>query len=467
MGCYAELRFGSLVIARVRDSVDDEVLSIFQDSMRILEDVKAKDYYGPDFVGSLFDDEDAIIRVLRYTGSSEALADRLDFIGITETEVLALLADSIEDSLAFRLANLDIDGPDLRIAEEISALKRLTPQRWLELVSDDEAILRTSRPYETDTPLWALGQVDCWEMRHFIRLFLLVHPNCDVTLDLTDLELDDGDMGGDAYLPSASLESLRSTLAAHSPMVVLTEGKTDAEFLQASLELLHPHLSDLIKFFDYEAKPEGGAGALARTVRAFAAASIANRVVALFDNDTAALDAMRNLTQATLPANIRVLHYPDIELAQDYPTLGPPTYDSPSATPARANVNGLACSIELYLGPDVLRLHAGDLSPVKWVSFVNGMGAYHGEVVHKKGIQEAFRTKVHRARSGTIDLDEWSDMEYLLHHVIHAFDDQPLPPQICSHMGITSVDVRPRRAPELTTIRRFRDRPGAGHGFVS
>jgi hypothetical protein len=41
-------------------------------------------------------------------------------------------------------------------------------------------------------------------------------------------------------------------------MIVLTEGKTDAEFLGAALTLLYPHLTDLVRFLDYERRPEGG-----------------------------------------------------------------------------------------------------------------------------------------------------------------------------------------------------------------
>ena len=43
----------------------------------------------------------------------------------------------------------------------------------------------------------------------------------------------------------------------------------------------------------------------------------------LLDNDTAARDALRALRGATLPSHYSVLHYPDIDLARSYPTLGP------------------------------------------------------------------------------------------------------------------------------------------------
>jgi hypothetical protein len=78
----------------------------------------------------------------------------------------------------------------------------------------------------------------------------------------------------------------RDNAACHAPVVVLTEGVTDAEFLSSALAVLYPHLTDLVRFLDYDRKPEGSASAVLRAARAFDAAGIANPVVAVFDNDT-------------------------------------------------------------------------------------------------------------------------------------------------------------------------------------
>ena len=140
----------------------------------------------------------------------------------------------------------------------------------------------------------------------------------------------------------------------------------------------------MVRFLDYERKPEGGASAVLRAVRAFDAAGIANRVVAVLDNDTAAADTLRGYRQSGPSDRIRVMQYPPINLAGQYPTLGPPTMRSPHASIELADVNGLAGSIELYLGRDVLTGQDGNLRPVQWTSFVAGMGRYHGEVTAKQ-----------------------------------------------------------------------------------
>ena len=74
-------------------------------------------------------------------------------------------------------------------------------------------------------------------------------------------------------------------------------------------------------------------------LKSFAGAGIANRIVLLLDNDTAARDAVRALRGAKLLDHYSVLHYPDIELARSYPTLGPTGL-------SEMDVNGLAGSIE-------------------------------------------------------------------------------------------------------------------------
>src|ERR1017187_1979244 len=75
------------------------------------------------------------------------------------------------------------------------------------------------------------------------------------------------------------------------------------------------------ELMDFGQRPNGGAGALVNAVKSFAAAGIANRVVALFDNDTAAADALRSWDRSRLPANIRLCQYPSLDLGASYPAL--------------------------------------------------------------------------------------------------------------------------------------------------
>ena len=217
------------------------------------------------------------------------------------------------------------------------------------------------------------------------------------------------------------------------------------------VRLLHPHLSDLVRFMDYGERPTGGAGPSVNTVRSFAAAGIANRVVALFDNDTAATDALRSLGRARLPDNIRVRQYPPLDLARHYPTLGPPPADSGVAY---TNVNGLAGSVEMYLGRDILTLQDGTLRPVQWHTYIPGARQYQGEITGKQALHEAYRAKLRAAEidPSNIAKQDWSGIHAIFDVVFQAFrsdtvtDQQPRCPArepAASYSRLT--DCQPRK----------------------
>ena len=67
---------------------------------------------------------------------------------------------------------------------------------------------------------------------------------------------------------------------------------------------------------------------------------------------------------------------PDIEIAKNYFTIGPNGKE-------QMNINGKACSIELYLGKDVLTKD-DEFIPIQWTSYKNKIGTYQGEIVEKK-----------------------------------------------------------------------------------
>ena len=63
---------------------------------------------------------------------------------------------------------------------------------------------------------------------------------------------------------------------------------------------------------------------------------------------------------------------PDIEIAKNYFTIGPNGKE-------QMNINGKACSIELYLGKDVLTKD-DEFIPIQWTSYKNKIGTYQGDI---------------------------------------------------------------------------------------
>lgn len=408
----------SLAVSSLRDGVSTELLAVFRDDMMQVRRLPAEAYKG---YGGIDDDE---YIESRFRAPARVIADRLDVLGIDADTVREILTENLQTAGHSDIA-LSSAGDDLRAELERSnaLLRSLDADAWIaafQAVQDEDAEI-TDR-FLTGSKSWLLGQLDYWDERYALRMLLLALPDAaEVVLDITDMTDEGWTDGYSSDLASDALDSMRAVAAGHAPMVVLTEGRTDSEFLSLALGILYPHLTDLIRFLDFEQKPEGGAGALVRLVKAFAAAGIANNVVALFDNDAAAVDAMRTLDLSKLPANIRAMRYPDTELAADYPTLGPPTANAPGGTASRANVNGLAASIELYLGRDVLAAASGgELRPVHWRSYLQGPASYQGEVTGKGEIHEAFRAKCEVAGENVLDQD-WEGLTAILSMLISAF----------------------------------------------
>jgi hypothetical protein len=408
MSGHGILRVGDISV-RLTDGIGTELLAVFRDDMMRLRSLSEIDY---DLCDS---DSEDLVEILEYRSPGKNIADRLDALSVTARSAMEILEESLNQSREF-LEQWSKDGNDVDDSE-LALLSSITSQGWVDNLR--ESLPHKRSPLTPGTRPWLLHFLDYWDPRYALRACLLAFPDSEVVLDITDLDDQES-------LASDSLRTLQSFAEARAPIVVLTEGRTDAEFLSAALKIIYPHLDDLIRFLDFnESKNEGGTGALVKTVKAFSAAGIANRVVAIFDNDAAASAALRSLDQGSLSDNIKVLQYPTIELAREYPTLGPPTIESPAGTITLADINGLAGSIEVYLGSDVLTHHSGHYYPVQWRSYVTGPNVYQGEVQNKAEVHEAFRRKIKAAlhRPTGIVSGDWKDLRRIIDTILTAFDE--------------------------------------------
>jgi hypothetical protein len=416
---------GSLLVGSLPvcgpDEVYDELLTVFRDDMAHIEQVPAERY--EEYTSAEGPYTDAFM----FRASARVIADRLNLMGIDAPHVLAGLdetlrheAGPVDDEL---LAQCDEETRAL-LREEQEILDSMSAQDWINRLAATPDDPEAADDKSLGARGWLLHYLDRdngWDVRRRLRLILLAFPDAEVSLDATWVN------GWRAPSPGVLLSEARrrarDVAASHTPLIVLTEGTTDTEFLSTALTLLHPHVTDLVRFLDYERRPEGGAGAVLRAVRAFDAAGIANRVVALLDNDAAAADALRGYRRIGLPDRIRVTQYPPLDLARQYPTLGPPTARSTAGSIELADVNGLAASIELYLGRDVLTRNDGSLHPVQWRSFINGIGRYHGEVIGKHEIHTAFRAKAAAALQdpATVSKQDWDGLRLILDAILTAF----------------------------------------------
>lgn len=427
MGTYSEFKIGDVSVLEVKNSVDLTTLTFFVESerrARIGQLVVAE----PELVEKI-DGEEVPDAFFGYETTVEVVRDRLDVMGYTAAHV----REAFRTELAGWLQANEEMSEDSLFADDFALIQSMTFEDWLATAYEGLTTHRyedcherhSGKPHEVACVVrgdlsvsedWLLGfpADDC---RLAIRALLTkFSDDTRVAYDLTAMFLEEWDLIKQPLTVEARID-----LAADYPLsqktIVLTEGSSDAWIIAGALRLLYPHLTDYFGFLDFEAtRAPGSAATLVQTIKAFAAAGIANRVVAVFDNDTAAAEALLALNGVRLPSNIRVVRAPDIELARAYPTLGP-------AGLQLLEVNGLAGGIELYLGRDVLLDESGQLAPVQWRGFNDRLKKYQGEVVGKERLHQRFREKLSRNEGKQIprDAEAWREMRCLLERVLMAF----------------------------------------------
>ncbi|MCM4078307.1 hypothetical protein [Paractinoplanes hotanensis] len=423
MNTYQCIYVESREVFSYKDDFRDELLHLFisNEVQRLAGTSAAKFAWGLLPAGSPRIEDGLVdqlaVTVLQATAST--LRQRLDVLGYGEKELRRQYAAS-RDLEVKRLEKVIADLQGLPALdhlleynhEKLEHLKDLPFDLWLEGASAHITFKRqASAPsHPTTGPLAIFKEADArWLLR---ILACIVEPDALVTLDVTEMDYDG--LLDRGFLMDTDGSGYRAVFNP-GPPIVITEGRYDSKVLRAAIEILMPHLSHYIRFFDFEFGNEGGASSTVKTLKSFAAAGVSNRIIALFDNDAAAYEAVLGLTGYSLPPHYKVVHYPPLESARSYPTIGP-------TGELEMDVNGLACSIELYLGDDILSDEGGNRTPIQWKGFMGKVKRYQGEVVGKKVIQDAFDRKAISALADRrlIGKQDWSGMRLILDRIFEA-----------------------------------------------
>ncbi|MBU5336254.1 HEPN/Toprim-associated domain-containing protein [Intestinibacter bartlettii] len=254
------------------------------------------------------------------------------------------------------------------------------------------------------------------DSRFILRIILSIYDKKDdyIIYDVSEI-VESGDFEEGYEFSKKAKEFAKLEYIINEKIIVLTEGMSDACILEKSLNILYPHLSEYYSFLDFKAtRLRGSADALVSTIKAFISSGIANRTIAIFDNDTAGQEAMKLLSGIEIPNNIKVFKYPDLEIAKKYPTKGP-TGD------VVMDINGMACSIELYLGKDILCGEDGNLIPIQWIGYFESAGKYQGRILDKANCLKKFFEKITDKNISRENFD-FSGIDSILNMIFRAFN---------------------------------------------
>lgn len=432
MGSYTDLSVASYPILESKSAVVPEAMTIFRETDRRVFTRRVSERNALVW-GVPTDSDDAETETaVEYSCETGNVIDRLNVMGFTLGHVRKEFESGRQDELAKFESWAEEDRDRNWFADEWNLVKDLTFDSYVNGFLTVITKRLRPRPFDDHEkpdldPVvkYILGENDEYLFGFFggdIRLLLrvacdLVPRESRVVQDITEL-VHAGYYGESEPVCEIVTQALVADHPENSPRIVLTEGSTDTTILKESLALLYPHLAGYYSFLDFDSsRLPGGTGYLVSVVKVFAGAGITNRIVALFDNDTAAREAVRALAAVSLPSNIVVRHYPELDMLRDYPTLGP-------GGVAPLNVNSLAGSIELYLGNDVLQDSHGALIPVQWKGYSEALRQYQGEVLQKSSIRSAFDAKLARCKKDPTALQgtDWVGLRRILEGIFCAFD---------------------------------------------
>lgn len=444
MGSYSELYVGRLLVASQKNAFMPEVVGLFQrDEFHAVGPgihkvpVPLEEYYSE--LNHDAGSEEADNRRLHYYATTlSEISERLEYLGYSSENTRLAFYAWRDENVAWKR---EMAEEHARSSHEISRnlqemyqreadeLACLFMEDWVQAVKELIASGIRSDVSASSRRILELVGGDCeldygpdYDFLISLRVMCdFTDPQEIVCYDVTSLvDIDFFEVGSDPFGVLVEHEFDNSSeVFRNSKTIVLVEGRSDIRILKAATESIFPRLADRFVFFDYEEFGiPGGAGNLVNLVKSFAAAGVANRIVALFDNDTGAEEALLALGRIDLPRNIKVIKLPDIDLLRAYPTIGPGGH-------AKMDITGLAAGIELYLGSDVLTRDDGTMREVRWTGYSKKLSNYQGEIVEKAEVQNLFLQKI--SESSVEDLRNDPEMRHIieiLQLVITAFSQE-------------------------------------------
>jgi hypothetical protein len=365
------------------------------------------------------------------TGSSDAtyvvpvsvMRERLEIMGFTNSQWQQELKEFVDKQIEYGIRHSersDAGTPERKKADrQLAILQYSSLYRWMKkLLSLNDRTWNDSGTSPDDTLQYALfDRKRIAPEPIFTRQLIFLRGALEVVDDDEDVVFD---FSNAVYEDTATSDDRLSDVGRHrllqpvrefERILILTEGRTDAKVMRESFETMRPEIAHMYSYMEHEAfKAEGGTSALVTLARNLAAAGIPNRIVFLFDNDTAGLEGLKRFSKERLPKHYKGITLPPLKFAENYPTIGP-------TGEALANINECACGIELYCGPKALTREDGQLCPIQWTGYNGGMKRYQGEPLDKDGIKNRF-FKILAASANPATDPEFESMRLVLTAII-------------------------------------------------
>jgi hypothetical protein len=349
MGSYTELAIDRYPVYSSKSYVSPDISYIFCESDKKIFNRKINERNR--IVWGNIDEEDLEV-AYEYQTTVQIAIDRLEIMGYSLSKTKLNFIESKDKEIKELTHFLDFSDTHFinkfytdtiqllqssNFEDFINAFIELRTKKVSSYKTDKDYGISKLAQYLIDDG-WFLN-FPCREFGFYYRVFL---ESCDkdalVIQDITEI------VNAGYYAPEE--EVIKSLIENQEKITILTEGTSDINIISKSIKLLYPHLFDYYNFKDFKiAKAQGSAHQLFLDIKNLIAINHKAKVIALFDNDGEGLTQFNQLKKINIPENFVVLKYPDIVLLDCYPM----------ANSTFVNLNGIAGSIEMYLGKDILQ----------------------------------------------------------------------------------------------------------------
>lgn len=166
-------------------------------------------------------------------------------------------------------------------------------------------------------------------------------------------------------------------------ILVIVEGINDKKIIDTLFNKIYPQFKHLYNIVSFDGAIPGGCSFTRHYFNLLSNSNIDNRVIALFDNDTAGLKEINTLERGNYDKKYKYSSLPYNDFLKKYPTV------FPNGEIVECDINGKACSLELYL-PLVLISGKEGLEPIIWTSYDPIMKQHQGVIRNKEKIHKNF-----------------------------------------------------------------------------
>ncbi|MQS53136.1 HEPN/Toprim-associated domain-containing protein [Companilactobacillus mishanensis] len=322
MGEYSVLTIGKFELEYAKNAIPDNVfeLFLFSDKKNVY---KNNSKIKGEFVKSGYD-----------------IKSRLDLLGYSEKNLLkkyTKFQNSLPSYLKFEMTFIKFKSVVLSInLAEKPHITNSDDEFFYHLDSDIQRyIFHNLEIHDSNTTMNMMEALNYLDPLLVLRILLEDYDNCN-----NELRLDYYDVMEAGWITE---DNLKFEINKNDKIFIVTEGHSDTEIIESSINELAPKISDFFEFIDMSANyGYTGTSMIIKLYNALCKLDIQKQILIVVDNDLTGNQCIDKLKVCSQLPNIKYMTLPYLNSAEHFPVLR-------KHIKAEENINKYAVTIETFL----------------------------------------------------------------------------------------------------------------------